>query len=479
MEEILNHLFRQLLKYSSILLVLVSFSTKAQVTISGQRSGWANKKIKVWKYKDYITHQKHVLYDSIVDSAGKFSIKINTNQIEEVFIQSGGMEGYLFIQPNKNYELALPKYLSKTKADTLNPYYLPYKFYFGIKNGTPTELNHAIAELNAYLDDYLRINFTKDKLEGRKSGIDTLLSYVDSLFSKPNIPFFNSYKKYKLAQIKHVIYLDNINYVIRDNYYNSPIEYNNPAYFELFNNLFDNYLEDYSLTRDGKDIYSNVVKSKSYEKTMKTLHNNLALRNKSLRELVLIKGIHDALYHNYFPQSSLYMLLDSIKLKTDNKNNIQIVNSIIKKTTKLRAGMPPPAVTIKMGDTLNYDIPQKGKKFTLLMFIDVSSFAVQKEIRNMKPILKKFNENLKVVAISVNAPFTKAQDFLKKNNLDILLLNGNNVPHLLEKYSVKAFPTYFLINPEGILSLYPTPGPTEHFEYYFFKILKYRKYKRN
>jgi hypothetical protein len=43
---------------------------------------------------------------------------------------------------------------------------------------------------------------------------------------------------------------------------------------------------------------------------------------------------------------------------------------------------------------------------------------------------------------------------------------------ILEDYDIRAYPSYFLIDPEGKLILSPAPGPDKGFEKVFLEILR-------
>lgn len=481
MEAISNLLSRKLFTgIFSLLWALPIFSVAQDTTIlTGQRADWADKTVEVWYYADYISTVKQTVAEVVLSDSGQLRVPVVLDEPRQIFVESGGLEGSLFVMPGKAYQLKLPAYRQMSKVDSLNPFYQPFKFFFGLENSHATELNHLIAEFDLVYNDYLVTNFRQIRSKRHSSNVDSMVVFLDSLFRKgTKNEFFKDYKQYKIAQLLHIAYLHDNNYVIRDYYLDQPVLYTNPAYFDLFNKLFDNYIEKYASTADGQDIAFNVVRAKSYRRSMRTLANNLALRNDTLRELVLIKGLNDALYKNTFPKSSLYQTLDSVRLQTKVPRHRKIVERIIKKTQKLQEGYPPPAFRISMADTLSFSFPQKSDRFILLNFINIESFAVQKILPQLKQLSDKHEEVLKIVSINVGSSYKQARKYFDMHQYDWLLLNGNKQVEILDEYNVKAYPSYFLLNPEGKLAMNPTPGPDGYFEWYFFKILKHRERER-
>lgn len=480
MEAILNHLFLKRFIATCSLFFVIVFSVMAQdtVRITGQSDSWANQKVEVWYYHDYISQIKVEVFEDIVPESGILDIRFELNNTRQVFIETGAIEGTVFVEPGSVYKVKLPEFRNMTKTDSLNPFFQPYQFYFGMENSNALELNHILAEFDLIYEDYLLNNFQAIKKSRRGSDVDTLISFLDSLFEKAENAneFFANYKKYKEARLRHISYIHDDNYIIRDYFDDQPIAYFNPSYFELFNTLFDNYVERYSLTYDGRDLAFNIARAKSYQRAMADLKKNLALSNDTLRELILIKGLRDALYENTFPKSSLFQTLDSVRIQSKIRFHKEIVNEIVKERKKLLKGSPPPKFIIHMGDTLNFVFPSNNSRFVLLNFINIESFAVHKVLPQIKQLKDKHKDVLKVVSVNVGSNYGKARNFFDRHNYDWLLLNGNDLSEdLLDDYKVKAFPSYYLVDERGNLLLNPTPGPDNNFEWYFFKILKNRE----
>ncbi|MBQ1652483.1 MAG: hypothetical protein II060_01745, partial [Bacteroidales bacterium] len=64
------------------------------------------------------------------------------------------------------------------------------------------------------------------------------------------------------------------------------------------------------------------------------------------------------------------------------------------------------------------------------------------------------------------------------NSLGWTFLFAETNDKVLTDYKVKAFPTYYLIDPYGMLVMSPAPSPAENFEKYLFKIIENQKKKK-
>jgi len=64
--------------------------------------------------------------------------------------------------------------------------------------------------------------------------------------------------------------------------------------------------------------------------------------------------------------------------------------------------------------------------------------------------------------------------FLTSNKYDWKFLLYDRQPEVLKQYDIRAYPTYFLIGPDGKLILSPAPSPSEDFESRLFEVMKAR-----
>ncbi len=53
-----------------------------------------------------------------------------------------------------------------------------------------------------------------------------------------------------------------------------------------------------------------------------------------------------------------------------------------------------------------------------------------------------------------------------------MLLSYKSQKSIIDDYKVRVYPTYYLINPEGKLSMSPAVSPAENFELQFFKMIQ-------
>jgi hypothetical protein len=85
---------------------------------------------------------------------------------------------------------------------------------------------------------------------------------------------------------------------------------------------------------------------------------------------------------------------------------------------------------------------------------------------------ERHKDLLEIVTILVDNDYDVINSFLGRSNYPWTFLHYGNQANIIKEYDVRAFPTYYLIGPEGTLELSPAPSPGEEFEARLFKILR-------
>ncbi|HOG20816.1 MAG TPA: TlpA disulfide reductase family protein [Salinivirgaceae bacterium] len=469
-----------LLTYFLLFASIILHSQTNPTIVRGCHKTFANQKITITAEDDFITGTPKVLYSTVADKNGCFSAKLNLTEIAELKIIFGKFIGLLYAEPERDYDLLLPEFENKTIVDSLNPYFEPVGFYFKIKNPVLPELTDVIANFDNIFNQFLNQYFLHISLSRYyDTQIDTLPAFIDSLFSDVTHQYFIDYKNYSIASLYALTLVKNHQTTIKDYFSHKQILYNNPAYADLFNELFKDYLPYYADTRQGKRLVADIAKAKSYSFAMETLGNNPLLTDSTFRELVLIKSIHDALSMEQLPISSCFQTLDSIKIYTKSDIHKDIIDNIKQKTMNLAIGTKIPPFELVDVDGNTVKTRDLQGKYVYLNFINIKSFTADEELKALKFLYKKYQDKLRIVTVATGAGnMPLISKVFRDNNYEWLLLDGTNDDEILDKYKVVASPTCYLISSELRFILSPSPAPNNHFEFYFIKELREERIRK-
>lgn len=442
-------------------------------TLRGQHPSFAGQRLEFVVESDFISKLPRIVAKTTADTTGAFSAELNLTETTLVTVNFGKFSGVIYAEASRDYNLLLPSFEHKNIADSLNPYFEPIRFFFKIKNPVLPELNDAIANLDNIINQFLSDNLSYLLKYRYFSQIDTLGSFIDTLFCDIKNPFFNTYKKYSLAYIYAIIRLSNDQSLIKQYLMNTPIFYNNPGYTSFFEQIFTDYLPVYSETIYGKRILYDIARAKSYKFAMETLSNNPVLKTDALKELVLIKSIYDAIVEEQLPKSSCMQTLDSIRILTKIEKHKEIITNIKEKLQILAVGATIPDFELHDSECQTVTPQQLQGKYLYLTFLNIKSSTALNELESLNALNKKYNSRLRIVTIIVGSgSFDETKKMFLDNKYEWKLLDGTKNQKIEKDYNIQSSLTCYLASSDLKLVMSPAQGPTEKFEYAFIEFLR-------
>lgn len=463
-------MYRYILK-TLLLLVFPFLGFSQTVEIYGKNTAYIGEELVFCTYSDFITQYPDTLAITQVNASGEFKTSFKVDKTTLVYITKGINKGFLFVEPGRKYEMALPPFVKKRTEDYLNPYFKEHELIMGVTNNKPEDLNNLIINFDADYKEFLANEFTKI-LVGRfnKNLVDSVCKVFSQNHPDHNNNYFKIYKDYKLKFIKFMSYQRNETYAIKEYFRKKEIYYYNDGYMFLFNKVFDNFFSYFYSTSFGENLPITITKSKSPVAIKKELQNNPALyEQEQLMELMILKGINDEIFEGNYSERTLIQILDSIEIKTEIPHHKIIAQNIKKKSYRLKRGMPAPDFDLPDANGNMYNLGYLKQNFIYLNFIMPGAYTVEEDL----DLLAKLHEDgksvdLQIMSIVVSDDIREVQKLQNKYPWKFLWYNYND--QLVKEYDVRIFPSYFLIDKEGRIIKAPAPTPQEDFKYYFFNV---------
>jgi peroxiredoxin len=433
------------------------------IRIYGNAASYTGEQLELFKLDDYITKSKKIISRSTVDSEGNFSFDFTETDTIPVFINLDVFEGILFIEPGQSYKIILPKKTVKNESDRLNPYFRPIEFYIRTLNNT-NNLSTAIKHFDNLYNKSVKYIF-EEKKNSNFSLTDKEITKLRDSASLYNDYFFNNYVNYSLLQFRYLSFYNNKNEIIRTNFAKQPVLYQNPAYNKFLNESFSTFIFD----TFSKKIYDYLSSDYSWNAYMNLLQTDEIFINKEFREYLLILNLAALFYQNPIYQKNIINLLISSEKSDLEKRNKEIISTFLNNSSQMIIGYQVPGFNLYDKDSKKHSIKDFGNSFVYLCFYDKDSYTCQNEIELIKNLDEKKIEALEIVMIfkDNNTNYIKS---LK--NYDWTILHCDENDKILTDYNIAAYPTYYLIHPDGNLLLYPAPGPAENFEAAYYKVFQ-------
>jgi len=466
---------RKALIKSFLIFAVILLSTKiyAQpVTISGISKSYAGDEIVFYKYSDLITMAEEEMSRCKVDENGTFSCQIKTDETIYLFSHLGIYRIYLFVEPGKTYKLLLPNKESKSESQRLNPYFRETDLLVGIANIDKSDLNFLINSFDLSFNEKFD-GLINETYKGKtKINVDSIINSLEGRYEQYKLSYFNTYRYYRYGLLKQLTYIQKARSTSEHYFLNKPVKYNNMAFMELFNLVYDKYFIFFSRTEKGNAVFKDITQDKSLYALKKTLATDDVLSNDTLKELVILKGLHDGFFEDKFSRSALLTILDSLYFTTKIPEHLVIAENIRTKVTHLLAGFVPAPFELYDSKGKLVKLSDFEGKYVYLNFCTSSSYTCLQEFTLLQKLYEKHKQMLEIVTVCVDNDKNDITNLLKNTGYDWTFLNYGNKPEIVKDFDIRAYPTYFLIGPDKKLLLSPAPSPQADFEIKFFKILR-------
>lgn len=462
-----------------LLMLLLCFASLASlyagnVRISGCEAGYAGYKLSLRTYEEYITYQEKIVAEATADTKGCFSLEFQLEKTSLVFWHLGKYFVYLYAEPGKNYLISLPPRADKTEADRLNPYFTEEEVHLLPFNEDSLELNHLIARFDSiygpYYGQYALSVYSSPDPVSADAAVESILRHFNGI----SYPYFSDYIFYKTGILRCIASQYKARSLSAMYFRNHPVLFENPAYMELFHRIYDSYFSYFGRTDTGKAIYDVINRDQSYTTLRKILAVDDVFKGDTLRDLVILKNLHDEFYRNNFNRNAIIHVLDSFSMKGHVAMFRPVAANILKKVTRLMAGYSPPAFRLQDSQGNFKSLADFKGRYVYLNFCYCSSYSCLKEFEMLNTLYKKLKNYFEIVTVLADPTLQKVSDFLNQNDYSWTFLHYGQQPDILKDYDIRAFPTYFLIGPDGKLILSPAPSPAENFQQTLFNIMRSR-----
>lgn len=462
-----------LIKAVLITALLLPFIAKGQlVTLKGKEASYAGQELVFYKYSDLITLTEEEVGRCKVSRKGDFSCKIKITETTFIYSPLGVYKAYLFAEPGKSYELILPQREDKTEAQRLNPYFRETDLQVGIANANESDLNYTTSQFDALFNQNFD-NIVEKTYKGELNlSIDSIINTIESLFAENSSSYFSSYRKYRYGLLKQLTLYQKAKSISNEYFLNQPIQYNNTAYMELFNLVYDKYFIHFGRTLAGKAIFDNISQQRSYSALKQTLATDSILANDTLKELVILKSLYGEFFDDEFSRSALLTILDSLYFNTRIPEHLVIAENIRSRVTKMLPGFVPTQFELKDQNGKTKSLNSFKDKYVYLNFCSTTSYTCLQDFVLLKKLYDKYSKHIEIVTICVDSNENDMQVLLKNTGYDWTFLYYGNKPELVKDYDVRAYPTYFLIGPDKKLIWSPAPSPREDVEVRLFNLLR-------
>ncbi|MGZ3862994.1 MAG: TlpA family protein disulfide reductase [Bacteroidia bacterium] len=455
----------------SILMFLSGGITFAQnVTIKGVAATHKSKEISVYLYDDLLTYaQTRMDYDT-VDNKGVFELQLTVTAPQLAIIKVGQLAGRIYLQPNFNYGIIIPPVDTSRFVAAGTEQVMEI-----IINGDSTELNARIIDFNNRFDEFWQKHYTAFVSKHIHRELDSFQVQIFKRYEKVKLSYFKTYLEYTFALMNENTGRHR-NYLAKKYLLDRPIAYGNYEYMEFFNQYFKQYLERQTISKNGTFILDAINEQGDYKHLNELMKNDPVLKNDTLRELVLIKGLYEMYYQPKNKKANIKQMLEQVNGSSSIAQHKKILFNILRVMNNMQVGSMAPAFSLLNAKRETISLSDYTNRFVYLSFFSTKSVECLEQFKKQEGLFSKYGDKVYFVSVCTDEDSTAFKNFVKQNaRYKWVFLQGDK--QTVQLYNAATTPVYFLIGMAGQLLQSPALKPDEGIERKFNEILKIKPKK--
>ncbi|NOX86996.1 MAG: redoxin domain-containing protein [Chlorobi bacterium] len=444
----------------SILLLFGSPSLFSQTaTITGQAEGKPHELVRVIIYADQFSKLPETLASTYTDENGNFELTPQIKQTDYAFLAVGLKKGEFYLKPGAEYQFMIPKDTIDKRGSVFDE--MPLRFSLKADDGG---LNDEIGNFNVAYNTFIYENGNKIYRGYNKQFISDFIEKVDEAYDSVGDEYIRNYVRYSMISLQWVAKMMSSDSVISTWFVNQPVLYHNIQYTEFFSELFQSYF-GYQRIFSYSELVDAINNGKGYQAVDELLkrQEDLTADNR-LRELIGIFLISKKYFSADVIRDNVIALLREIQQNSKYPENSNVAGNYIVKLQKLEPGTAAPSFSLKDASGKTVSLKELSDKVLLLAFIRSDCKVCLQQMGDLEALRKKFGNKLKMATLVYGKQFQEVVQYAADRNFNWPVLDiGDNIL-LLEAYNIRAYPTYVIIKPGGMMGMATAPMPDENLD---------------
>lgn len=454
-----------------MLSALVMGANAKKTTVSGKEPSYAGKTIRLNYYMDEVVGMQRTLDSCVVDTSGAFSFNVDIASPLQVFIPSETYNGFLFLEPGKKYEVTIPPFAERTLAQKLDPYFKPTDIFVQIAGLKQGDFNYKLMEFEDAFDFYsmkhIMYGGTVDSL---LKSIDQMKEIFNDLYADQFLGRYMEYRFLLLLNTSSQIYQDSL--IARLNVLGADEQ--NPAFWDVFNNLFDNFIPQTQYDREQYLSFQRIIEEGNAKMYFMLIANRYGIRDQSLKELVAIKWLYDLINQSQFDQFKVMDLLQKIGAGISSQQNRDMLTHVLNHTSINIIGLPAPNFVMKTIEGKKKKLSDFKGKYIYLNFENSVIDQTQKDLDVLLRFQNDYKNDLLILNVGMYDLPESAKKLSQRYSGKMQFMLADNSDEVKELYKIKSIPSFFLIDKDGNFLITKGAEPTDELRMLLQRILKSR-----
>lgn len=438
------------------------------VNIKGKIINTTNRSylVRLLTYNDMLTGEQTAVDETKSDADGNFNIEAHIDEIVMAQLAVDLERVDILLKPNANYDVEIV--IPEQKDDV--SYYERQTPTLKMNNADDGELYYQYFMSNRIIDDFLLNNFDKIYRGRQLSLIDSVDVEIEKYLGVVNSDFVKENIRYRKASIQMMF---NKSRVKEQCFAKQEILYSHPAYMNLFQELFTDYLTSKQFSRSELIRFLRV----DYDRFVSYLMQNdvFLAENKDLAELIVAYNLR-RMYYEMPDDKKLF--LDRIKYLSQNATNQRnrtLIIDMLKQIEHLSFNSEAPDFSFYDRNGNVVKLSDYKDKIVLLQFVNKVSSMTDYQFEVLKEYSNQFQDTVQIVTVATEDCFEDYEKLFDSKSYHWDLLNLGDDILLLEKYRIRTFPDYVILGKNGKVGMAPAPAPDQYLDFHIRRLYKYYK----
>ena len=456
--------------FLSLNLFSQNVSIKGAVRQSANSDKQSTSLVRLLTYNDMLTCEQTTIYETYTDDNGNFVIETNIDDIVMAQIAVDLERVDILLRPDSDYEIEI---IIPEQNDDVSYFERQSPTLKMIKENDD-DLYYQYSMSNMIIDDFVLNNFNKLYRGRQISLLDSLDVNIDKELGNISSDFVRDNLQYRKAAIQMMVN-NNVKKVI-ENYYNKKeILYSNPAYMNLFQEIFTNYLasRQFNPSEIRNLLYADYDSFLKYVKEKDVFLSD----NEDLSELIVAWNLKRMYYEMPDEKNKILNYLDYIVKHTKSAENRKLVVDILTQIKRLSFGSDAYDFSLKDKDGRTVTLSDFKDNLVLMQFVDHKSNMTDYQFEMLDNLSRQWQDTIQIVTIANREYFEEYKQMFEDKGYEWTLLNLEDDILLLEKYQIRIFPDYVILGKDNKIGMSPAPSPDQYLDFHVRRIYNY--YKKN
>lgn len=427
--------------------------------------------VRLLTFNDMLTFEQTTIFETQSDKDGNFTIDANIEEITLAQIAVDLDRVDILLNPNSTYEVEI----IIPKQDDNISYFERQAPTLKIIKADDNDLYYQYSMSEMIIDDFLLDNFNLLYRARKISLLDSLEAEIKRNLGELKSDFVKDNLRYRKASMQMVANNDNGKKVISQHFNKQDILYSQPAYMNLFQEVFTNYLS--SIQSNPSELrYQLYSDHDTFLKYIKK-NNAFLAENTNLAEIIIAWELKRWYYEIPDDRVQVIKHLNSIAQNTKSQKNKAVVNDILKQINRLSFNADAPAFSLQDKDGKTVKSSDLKDNMILLQFVNQVSTMTDHQFNTLKDLSQQWNDTIQVVTIATKECFDDFRQIFDNKGYKWDLLNLGNDILLLEEYQIRTFPDYIILGKNNKIGMAPAPSPDQHLDFHVRRLYNYYKNK--